>query len=127
MQVKINHLGLWTKDIEAMKAFYCRYFEATSSDLYHNPKTGFYSYFLTFTSGARLELMHKDFNQDRHPDGLGFAHIAFSLGSKEKVDEFAYDMNSQGFPVQTGPRITGDGYYEAVIHDLEGNIIELTI
>ncbi|VTT44942.1 glyoxalase/bleomycin resistance protein/dioxygenase superfamily protein [Streptococcus porcinus] len=90
-------------------------------------KTGFASYFLTFTPGARLELMHKDFNQDSHPDSFGVAHLVFLSGSKEKVDKFVHDMNSQEFPIQTGPRIAGDGYYEAVIHDLEGKIIELTI
>ncbi|MGT2958756.1 glyoxalase [Streptococcus bovimastitidis] len=127
MKVKVEHIGLWTKDIEAMKDFYCKYFEASSTDLYHNTKTGFYSYFLTFESGARLELMHREDITESHPDSLGFAHLAFSLGSKDAVDEFAYYMQSQGFPIQNGPRTTGDGYYEAVIHDLEGNILELTI
>lgn len=127
MKVKVDHIGLWAKDIETMKAFYCNYFDATSTSLYHNPKTGFYSYFLTFESGARLEIMHKETINEAEGEHFGFAHLAFALGSKEAVDEFAYYMDSQGFPIQNGPRTTGDGYYEAVIHDIEGNIIELTI
>lgn len=127
MQVKIEHIGLWVKDMEAMKEFYCRYFEASSTSLYHNPKTGFYSYFLTFASGARLEIMNKTNLADKNHEQFGFAHLALALGSKEAVDEFAYYMQDQGFPIQNGPRTTGDGYYEAVINDPEGNIIELTI
>lgn len=127
MKVKMEHVGLWTKDIEAMKEFYCKYFEATSTELYHNKKTGFYSYFLTFETGTRLEIMNKADLTEQDHNQFGLAHLAFSLGSKEAVDEFAYYMQDQGFPIQNGPRTTGDGYYEAVIADPEGNLLELTI
>lgn len=127
MKVKMEHVGLWTKDIEAMKAFYCNYFEAKATDLYHNPKTGFYSYFLTFETGTRLEIMYKDGLEEQNHQQYGLAHLAFSLGSKDDVDEFAYFMQKEGYPIQNGPRTTGDGYYEAVIADPEGNMIELTI
>ncbi|MGT2844011.1 VOC family protein [Streptococcus hongkongensis] len=93
----------------------------------HNPKTGFYSYFLTFESGSRLEIMTKKGLAEQNHDQFGLAHLAFALGSKEAVDEFAFAMQANGFPIQNGPRTTGDGYYEAVIQDPEGNSIELTI
>lgn len=125
--IKIEHVGLWTKDLEKMKDFYCRYFAATVSELYHNPKSGFSSYFLTFTDGARLELCHRPDIVEGSKDVFGFTHLAFSLGSKEEVDRLAYFFQDQGFPIQNGPRTTGDGYYEAVIFDPEGNQLELTV
>lgn len=125
--MKIEHIALWTKDLEAMKAFYTTYFGATSTQRYHNPKTGFSSYFLSFTDGARLELCCRPNIIEGKRDSFGFTHLAFSLGSKEAVDCFAYKLQDAGYPIQNGPRTTGDGYYEAVIFDPEGNQIELTV
>lgn len=127
MTIKIEHVGLWTNDLEKMREFYCKHFEATASELYHNPKSGFSSYFLTFSDGARLELCHRPDIVEGNKDTFGFTHLAFSLGSKEEVDRMAYYLQDQGFPIQNGPRTTGDGYYEAVIFDPEGNQLELTV
>ncbi|MGN1408022.1 VOC family protein [Lactobacillus sp.] len=125
--MRIEHVGLWVKDLEAMKDFYVKYFKATASAKYHNPKTQFTSYFLAFDDGARLELGHRPDIQEGGRDRFGFGHLAFALGSKEEVDRFAYYMQGEGYPIQNGPRVTGDGYYEAVIYDPEGNQLELTI
>ncbi|UBM57506.1 VOC family protein [Marinilongibacter aquaticus] len=126
--MKIEHLAIWVEDLEKMKDFYTHYFEAQANELYHNPQKGFYSYFLQFASGCRLELMHKaNLLPLRSETHLGYAHLAFSVGSKTRVDELTETMRSNGFVVQGEPRITGDGYYESVILDPEGNTIELTV
>ncbi|MEQ9810416.1 VOC family protein [Streptococcus jiangjianxini] len=127
MTLSIEHIGLWCQDLETMRAFYETYFKAKSSEKYYNPKSGFSSYFLTFTSGARLELCHRADIKKGDKDTFGLTHLAFSLGSKDAVDDFAYGVQAQGFPIINGPRTTGDGYYEAVILDPEGNQLELTI
>ncbi|MDR2832325.1 MAG: VOC family protein [Streptococcaceae bacterium] len=125
--VKIEHIGLWCRDLEAMRAFYETYFEAKSNELYHNQTTGFRSYFLTFASGARLELMSRADISENTPNVYGFAHLALQLeGGKVAVDSMVEKMTADGFSLLNGPRTTGDGYYEAVIADLEGNLLELT-
>jgi len=126
----IEHLAIWTIDLEAMKAFYQKYFAAKANEKYHNPTKKFSSYFLTFSSGARLELMHKpDIATvlDNVGYNLGFAHMAIALGSKEKVDQLTERFRGDGFEIAGEPRTTGDGYYESVVRDPEGNLIELTI
>ncbi|SDQ23474.1 lactoylglutathione lyase [Streptococcus equinus] len=125
--MRIEHVGLWTQDLENMKEFYCKFFKATASEKYHNPNSKFSSYFLTFADGARLELCHRPDIVSGNKDTFGFAHLAFSLGSEKEVDRFAYFMAENGYPIQNGPRRTGDGYYEATIYDPEGNQIELTV
>lgn len=122
----INHVAILVKDIEVMKEFYIKYFNVTCSELYHNKKTQFMSYFLEFESGAKLELTHKKFYSDIAFDNLGYTHLAITVGTKEDVDQFAEKFIQNGFPLLNGPRTTGDGYYEAVIQDPEGNLIELT-
>ncbi len=128
--MKIEHMAIWVSDLEGMRRFYEKYFGAVSNEKYVNPRKGFESYFLEFGSGARLEIMKRR-NIDQAPDWslerLGFAHLAFSVGSKEKVDEVTRKIERDGFPVIEGPRWTGDGYYESVALDLEGNRIEITI
>ena len=116
-------------DLEKMKSFYTTYFHAKASVLYHNSKTGFSSYFLQFESGARLEIMHRDDVIHRMIGGetLGFAHLAISLGSKESVDKLTNKLVQDGFELLSPCRVTGDGYYESVIADPEGNRLELTI
>ncbi len=123
----IEHVAIWTKDLEKMKEFYMNYFEAQPSERYHNKKTGFQSYFLTFETGSRIELTTKNFLSDRSVDTLGYTHIAISVGSKQNVDDFVERFLEDGYPLLNGPRTTGDGYYEAVVQDPEGNLIELTI
>lgn len=127
----IEHLAIWTRDLERMKAFYEKYFGTTSNSLYVNQKEQFKSYFLTFDSGARLELMQRpDIKTIPESDGkqyYGYAHLAISVGSKEKVNQVTNRLKDDGFPVLDGPRQTGDGYYESVVTDPEGNRIEITV
>ncbi|MHC5247417.1 VOC family protein [Enterococcus sp. LJL120] len=124
--MEIEHIGLWVKDLEKMKNFYCEYFKASASELYHNPKTGFRSYFLSFSNGARLEIQNKSGLSELNNFAYGFAHLAIKVGPPAVVDEMAKQFLSDGFEITNGPRWTGDGYYEAVVSDPEGNLIELT-
>lgn len=123
--MRIEHIGLWTRDLEKMKEFYQRYFNVTSGEEYHNPSKKFTSYFLTFDSGSRLELMKREDISKPAVESLGYAHMALAIGSKSKVDDLVFRLKSDGFELVNGPRTTGDGYYEAVIKDPEGNLIEL--
>ncbi|EOH99675.1 hypothetical protein UAW_00828 [Enterococcus haemoperoxidus ATCC BAA-382] len=127
--MKIEHIGLWVTELEKMRKFYETYFNATSSELYHNKKTSFHSYFLTFTDGARLEIMQRDdvTHRNHEEEILGFAHLAFSLGSKDNVDNLTNILVLEGYTLLSPCRTTGDGYYESVITDPEGNHLELTI
>ncbi len=124
--MKVEHIAIWVEDIEKMKAFYQKYFDVSSTELYHNKKTDFRSYFLTFEEGSRIELTTKQHLSDRVADSLGYAHIALAVGDKSAVDDFAERFVKDGYPLLNGPRTTGDGYYEAIIQDPEGNLIELT-
>ncbi|MGX7262949.1 VOC family protein [Enterococcus crotali] len=127
--MKIEHIGLWVNDLENMRTFYETYFNAAASELYHNKKTSFRSYFLTFTDGARLEIMSRDDVINRHSGNeiLGFAHLAISLGSAENVDNLTAILVMEGYELLSPARTTGDGYYESVVADPEGNRLELTI
>ncbi len=121
-------MAVYYADLEAAKAFFEKYFAARSGNMYYNKTTGLRSYFLTFDGGARLEIMSNDkILQKRLPDSLGLAHIAFSLGSEQQVDMLTERLKSDGFKIVSGPRTTGDGYYESCIEDTEGNRIELTV
>lgn len=124
--MKIEHIGIWVKDLEVMKNFYETYFGAEAGPKYHNAKTGFTSYFMCFAEGARVELMHRDDIQELPVEALGFAHLAVQVGDEREVDGKAETFSKNGFEVLSGPRRTGDGYYEAVIIDPEGNRIEIT-
>lgn len=124
--MRVEHIAIWVKDLEKMKAFYKKYFDVSSSDLYHNDKTGFSSYFLAFEKGSRIELTTKQHLSNRIAESLGYSHLAIAVGDKKAVDTFAEKFIEDGFPLLSGPRTTGDGYYEAVIQDPEGNLIELT-
>lgn len=124
--MKIEHVALWVDDLEKVCQFYQTYFQVEQSEKYQNPKTGFSSYFLSFASGSRLELTNKKYLSPRIADSLGYGHIAIAVGDKEAVDQMVEKFLAAGFPLLSGPRTTGDGYYEAVIQDPEGNLIELT-
>lgn len=127
--MKLEHIGIWTKDLEGMRHFYMTYFGMKSNEKYTNEKKGFSSYFLSFDSGARIELMHRDAIalKSAHRDQLtGIAHVAISLGSKDSVNALTETLREKGYQVIGEPRTTGDGYYESVIEDPEGNWIELT-
>ena len=128
--MKIEHIAIWTSDIEKMKNFYLKFFNLTSNEKYYNPKKLFSSYFLSFQNGARIELMHRpdvsEFIKNADTK-LGLTHFAISVGSKEKVDQLTEEIRTSGYEVIGEPRTTGDGYYESVISDPEGNQIEITI
>ena len=127
--MKIDHIALYVSDLERARDFFIQYFGAQSNDGYHNPKTDFRSYFLSFDDGSRLEIMTKPDLTDSGDflNRFGYAHIAFSIGSKEKVDELTATLASDGYTIYSGPRTTGDGYYESCILDFEGNLIEITV
>lgn len=127
--MKIEHIAIWVKDLEAARQFYMKYFLLTSNEKYENNKKQFSSYFLSGTEGARLELMHMpDILEDKNKNHqLGFNHIAFSVGSRHKVNELTEQLRNDGFNILTEPRTTGDGYYESLVEDIEGNHLEITI
>ena len=125
----IEHIALYVNDLERARKFFIKYLGAESNEGYHNPKTNFRSYFLSFDDGARLEIMNKSEMSDQPKDlaRTGYAHIAFSGGSKEKVDDLTNQLKLDGYEVISGPRTTGDGYYESCIVAIEGNQIEITV
>lgn len=126
--MKIEHVAIWVNDLEGMRDFYKQYFGGEENSLYHNSKKQFESYFITFEGGARLELMRQvGIDGKTQVQTIGYAHIAFSVGSKEKVNELTNTLREAGYPVLNEPRTTGDGYYESVVSDPEGNQIEITI
>ena len=127
--MKIEHIALYVSDLEKARDFFVTYFQAKSNEGYHNCKTDFRSYFLCFEDGSRLEIMTKPDLTDSGDflNRFGYAHIAFSVGSKEKVDELTARLALDGYPVYSGPRTTGDGYYESCILGFEGNLIEITV
>jgi len=127
--MKIEHIAMYVNDIEKTKQFFMKYLGATSNDGYHNKNTDFRSYFLSFDDGARLEIMNKPEMKDdaKSLTRTGYIHIAFSVGSKEKVDSLTEQLRIDGYNVISGPRTTGDGYYESCIIGIEGNQIEITI
>ena len=127
--MRIHHTALWTYELERMREFYTRFFDAGVSEKYRNPVTGFESYFLLFDGDTRVEIMTKPGIADGDENGTntGYAHIAVSLGDKGAVDRKVNDLRDAGYTVIGEPRMTGDGYYEAVIADPDGNRIELTV
>ena len=128
--MKIEHIALWTNQLEAQKNFYETYFAAQAGDKYTHAEIGFESYFLTFPSGGpRLELMSMPDITPAPPAArlLGLVHIAFSAGSKEEVDRLTARLDKDGFRVASQPRTTGVGYYESIILDPDGNQVEITL
>jgi len=128
-KMKIEHIAMYVNDLEAAKSFFIKYFNAVSNDGYHNVKTSFRSYFLSFDDGTRLEIMSKPglTNDEKIPERIGYAHIAFSVGSTAAVDALTKRLKDDGYEVISGPRTTGDGYYESCIIGIEGNKIEITV
>lgn len=127
--MKIEHVAAYFSDLEGAKNFFVKYFGAKSNEMYHNPRTNFKSYFLSFDDGARLEIMNKPELDDaaKTLNRTGFIHLAFSVGTKEKVDELTAQLKNDGYEVISGPRTTGDGYYESCVVSFENNQIEITV
>ena len=125
----IEHVAMYVNNLEQARDFFVKYLGAKSNDGYHNVKTGFRSFFVSFDGGARIEIMNKPEMADDNKElnRTGYAHIAFSVGSKERVDELTEQIKNAGYEVVSGPRTTGDGYYESCIVAIEGNQIELTV
>lgn len=127
--MRIEHVAMYVNDLEAARDFFIKYLGASSNDGYHNQKTGFRSYFLSFSDGARLEIMNKPQMDDAEKTlaRTGLIHIAFSVGSRERVDELTEELKRDGYEAVSGPRTTGDGYYESCVIGIEGNQIEITV
>lgn len=129
--MKIEHIALWTHDLERARRFYETYFAAQANPLYHNPRRDFRSYFLSFESGARLELMQMPgvpANANSvDAQATGLIHFAMSLGSERAVDELTERLRADGYRVVSEARRTGDGYYESCVLDPDGNRLELTV
>jgi len=127
--MKLEHVAMFVNDLESARDFFVKYLGGRSNDGYHNPKTDFRSFFISFDDGARLEIMNKPVMNDieKPLNRTGYVHLAFSVGSKEKVDELTDRLTKDGYELISGPRYTGDGYYESCIVGIEGNQIEITI
>lgn len=128
MTMKIEHAALYVFDLEGARDFFVRFFGGKAGAGYHNKTTDFRSYFLSFDGGARLEIMTRPGLAPAAPEDLktGWAHLAFSVGSRENVDALTEKLRQAGYPVLSGPRVTGDGYYESCVRGFEGNLIEIT-
>ena len=127
--MKIEHIAMYVNDIEHARDFFVKYLEGKANDGYHNTKTDFRSYFISFDDGARLEIMNKPnmVDADKNLNRTGLIHIAFSAGSRERVDELTQRLKTDGYDIVSDPRTTGDGYYESSVIAIEGNQIEITV
>ncbi len=129
--MRIEHVAIWTRNLERLKTFYETYFEASAGPRYVNERKHFSSYFLSFREGARLELMSRpelvEGQGSAEVPPVGYAHLAVSVGSRGEVDALAERLRREGHPVVDGPRQTGDGYYECVVLDPDGNRVEVTV
>ena len=127
MKLQIDHVGVWTRDLERLKSFYAEYFGTASGSKYVNESKGFESYFLSFPSGARVEIMSVALLEDpTTTPRSGYAHLALAVGTEAEVDALTERLRAAGVPVVDGPRRTGDGCYERVVLDPDGNRIEIT-
>ena len=125
--MKVDHIGIYAEDINRIANFYTKYFKGTlSQPAYHNPKKNFTSHFISFESGAKLEIMHQ-VKREPKDQFIGFIHISFSVGLKENVNKLAAQLKEDGYEIIDGPRTTGDGFYEASVLDPENNRVEFTI
>ena len=127
--MRIEHIAVYTNDLDRLKKFYEKYFNAVSNQMYHNTVTGLKTYFLSFEDGARLEIMQRPgiSVSDKLPYTEGYIHLAISLGTPDAVDKTTALLEADGYKVVGQPRTSGDGYYESVVCDPDGNLIELTV
>ena len=127
---KITHIAIWANDLELLRQFYTKYFGMTCGDKYTNPSKHFQSYFLSFEDDdTRIELMHIPdlVSPPEREKMMGLTHLAISVGDKDTVDSLTMQLQTEGYCVLSHPRTTGDGYYESVVSDPEGNRIEITV
>lgn len=128
--VRIDHIALWTRDVDRLVAFYCAYFAGKAGDRYVNPSKGFESRFVSFCSGARLEIMSttslRPVEHDPGAQRMGLTHLALSVGSENDVNRLTERLRGDGYRVIDGPRRTGDGYYESIVLDPDGNRVEIS-
>lgn len=127
--MKIEHIAMYVCDLEGAKDFFLKYFDGNSNEIYINEVTGFKSYFISFNGETRLEIMSKVevVDSKKEINRTGYSHVAFSAGSKERVNKLTERLRSDGFKIISGPRTTGDGYYESCIVGFENNQIEITV
>lgn len=124
--MKLTHVAVWTTQLEELRAFYETYFDGTSGEKYVNPAKGFESYFIRFDDGASLEIMRSTAVKDKAEKTLtGWCHIAFDAESREGVEALTERLRQDGHPIVSEPRMTGDGYYESVVADPDGNLVEI--
>ena len=127
--MRIDHIAIWCDDLERMRKFYTTYFGCSANDIYRNPGKGYASYFLTFSSGtARIELMHRTdicIEPEKRGFEKGWAHLSICVGEREDVDSMVERLHSDGHRIIGPTRLTGDSYYEAVVEDVEGNVVEI--
>lgn len=128
--MKIEHLAIWARDLEALRNFYTKYFNMSCGEKYVNPQKKFSSYFLSFPGeSTRLEIMSRADITDsitKHSNSIGLTHFSISVGDKHTVDSITERLRTDGYSVVGEPRVTGDGYYESVVEDCEGNWVEIT-
>lgn len=124
----ITHAAIYTQNLERLRDFYCTWFGGKSCPKYENPKKGFSSYFISFGTGAKLELMNSVYLTEtvRRQHAAGYAHLAFSTESEQDVENLTARMKESGVPVVSEPRRTGDGYFESCVLDPDGNRVEIT-
>ena len=127
--MKIEHVALFVNELDKARDFFVKYLNGKSNEGYYNPNTGFKSYFVSFDDGSRLEIMNEPGleNIENKTKRTGYSHIAFSVGSKEMVDELTARLKADGYDIFSGPRTTGDGYYESCVVAIEGNLVEITV
>lgn len=127
--IRIDHTAMYVADLEGARKFFMEFFDATSNEMYHNPRTGLRTYILSFPDGGRLEIMSRPEVEtiDNPIYRSGFVHLSFGVGSREEVDRLTSLLASRGYEILSGPRITGDGFYESCIKGFEDNLVELTV
>lgn len=128
--MRLEHVAVWTRDLEPLKTFYTTYFGARAGAKYVNAAKGFESYFLAFEAGARLELMRRTdvaAAEAADPPRVGLAHFAIAVGSEAAVDALTERLRADGARIVGAPRRTGDGYYESLVLDPDGNQVEITV
>lgn len=127
---RVDHIAIWTADLERLRRFYEAHLGARAGSKYVNAAKRFESYFLCFEGGARIEIMHAPSVVPASPVAAvpaGYAHVAISVGSRDEVVALSERLRAAGCPLLDGPRVTGDGYFECVVLDPDGNRIEITV